>query len=184
MARRRKLLLGIAVLGLLQVAVIAGYRYVDGRRSASPARFPVERLAPARAAPKLALERADGTRTALRDHRGQVVLVHFWATWCPPCVKELPELLQTARALGAGGLVVLAVSLDDDWSVVRTFFAGDVPPEIYRATDPQAHRAYEVSALPDTFLVSRDGDLEVRYGGARPWASRGAREHLRALLRQ
>lgn len=180
--RRSKIVAAVACLVLLQVAIVAGYRWIEGQRG-QPVRFAFERLTPV-IAPALALEDAAAAGSALRDHRGRVVLVHFWATWCPPCVEELPALLAAARAFDHQGLTLLAVSVDDDWPELEAFFEGEVPPEVYRAVAPDAHRVFGVHTLPDTYLVDRDGQLRLRYGGARPWDSAAAREHLADVLRE
>jgi hypothetical protein len=84
----------------------------------------------------------------------------------------------TARRFQKDGLVLLAVSMDEDWPIVRDYFGGEVPPEVVRAVTPRAHHRYDVFTLPDTYLVSRDGRLVRRYGGARDWRSAVAADHL------
>lgn len=183
-ARLRRIVVAVAVLVGIQAAAVGIYFAVQrSRRDFEPERFRVERLRGETDAPNIALERVDGTRVSIHDLGGKVRLVHFWATWCAPCVKELPGLLATSRELADRGLALIAVSMDDDWSAIRSFFEGDVPAEVYRALDPEAHRSYDIVGLPDTYLVGPDGRLELRYGGARDWRDRAAREHLETRLR-
>ncbi len=164
---------------LLQALGVFVYLRVDRVRRAPDAPFAAERLRGAQPAPELELERADGRLVSAEALRGRFVLVHFWATWCPPCRKELPGLLRTGRDLdGQGRLVLLAVSVDDDWQVISDFFAGKVPPEVLRARDREGYKRYGVSTLPDTYLVSPAGELLIRFGGARDWISPGARQYL------
>ena len=178
---KRKVVIAVAVLATVQVAAVLAYRAVTGTR-ADAAAFDVETLAPNRPAPDLAFERPDGSRFALVDLRGRPVLVHFWATWCGPCVDELPALLDTARRFAPRGLTLVAVSVDDDWDAVRRFFAGKIPADVVRAVDPDAHRRYEVISLPDTYLLTPEGMLDLRYGGARDWRSDGALAHLERVV--
>jgi thiol-disulfide isomerase/thioredoxin len=181
--RKRRIAIGVALLALLQVAAIAIYRGVEGKRSTATAEtFRFEELSGDALAPDILLERSDGTRTSLQALGGGVRLVHFWATWCPPCVDELPGLFTTSRKLSAEGLTLIAISMDDDWDVIRTFFSGEVPAGIYRAVDKDAYREFDVATLPDSYLVPRNGRLQLRYGGARDWLSAVAQEHLRDQL--
>lgn len=182
-ARVGKVVVTVAVLVGIQAAAVAIYLAVKGSRTEpAPEPFRVERLRGDTGAPNLVLERADGIRVSLHDLGGRVRLVHFWATWCPPCVEELPGLLATSHELADRGLTLAAISMDDDWTAIRTFFGGDVPAEIYRAVDPEAHHQYDIVSLPDTYLVGPDARLELRYGGARDWRAPAARRHLAAQL--
>jgi thiol-disulfide isomerase/thioredoxin len=182
--RKRRIAIGVASLVLLQVAAIAIYRSVEGERSTKAEKeFRFEELRGDTLAPDILLERADGTRISLQAVGGDVRLVHFWATWCPPCVDELPGLLATSRKLSAEGLTLIAISMDEDWDVIRSFFSGNVPAGVYRAVDENAHQEFEIATLPDTYLVPLNGRLQLRYGGARHWMSAAAQEHLRAQIR-
>jgi peroxiredoxin len=183
MPRANRIIVGVAALAAIQAAAVGIYVAVERTRdSHEVAAFRVERLSGEEPAPDILLEREDGTRIPIRELGGTVRLVHFWATWCPPCVEELPGLLATSREFAKHGLTLVAVSMDDDWRAVRSFFDGDVPVEIYRAVDPDAHSRYDIVSLPDTYLVGPDGKLRLRYGGARRWRDTAARLHLEAQL--
>ena len=179
----RKIVVTVAVLAAIQAAAVGIYYAVQRPRAKEPAGFRVEKLRGDARAPNLLLERADGRRLSINDVGSGVRLVHFWATWCPPCVDELPGLLATSRELAGSGLTLVAISMDDDWAAIRSFFDGEVPVEVYRAVDPDANAQYDVVSLPDTYLVSPGGRMRFRYGGARNWRSRDAIEHLAAQLR-
>jgi len=181
--RRHRIVVGLAALVAIQAAAVGLYLAVQrSRHESDPAAFRVEQLSGEARAPDIVLERADGTRLSSRSLDGRVRLVHFWATWCPPCVEELPGLLATSRQLSDRDLVLVAISMDDDWATIREFFGGDVPVEVYRAADANAHATYDIVSLPDTYLVSKDGRLLLRYGGARDWRIAAARAHLAGEL--
>jgi thiol-disulfide isomerase/thioredoxin len=175
--RGRRILVGVAVVVALQAAALAVYMAVESGRAA-PAGFAVERLSGQEAATGFSALRADGTAVDVAWPAPKVRVVHFWATWCEPCRDELPGLL----ALAQGGVDVVAVAVDDDWADIRAFFAGAPPPQVVMARDA-VHKAFGVSTLPDTYIVSRDGRLLERAHGARDWTAAAARDHLRAALR-
>lgn len=119
-----------------------------------------------------------GLKAALEARQGQVVLVNFWATWCRPCLKELPELQALERKHGSQGFVLLPVSLDepaDRDSVVRPFLARAFPglrslmrdsrdmDSMVSVVDP----AWD-EVLPTTYLLDRTGRVRARIQGGKP----------------
>lgn len=160
----------VFVLVSLQAVLTVGYLLVEHRREA-PSPFVVEPLD--EAAPTLSVER-DGV--PLSPQAGPH-LVHFWATWCAPCVEELPGLLAASRA---EGVPVVAVT-DEPWPVVAAWFDGGVPAGVVHDPTGEAARRWKVSGLPDTFVVS-EGRLVGRMGGPRDWSSPAARGFLRGEL--
>lgn len=179
--KRRSPLRALLVLALLQGLAVLVYFRVEQRRSqGDPSSFRIERLSDAPELPAVELERADGSRMQRASSRP--VLLHFWATWCPPCREELPALL----ALGKGDpeLDVVALSLDDDWAVVRDFFGGTIPPEVVRDPSGALRKTYEVGALPDTYLLQPGDGTALRFAGARAWASPEARAALAAHVKR
>jgi thiol-disulfide isomerase/thioredoxin len=127
--------------------------------------------------PDFEFERADGAVERLSGRRGRPQIVHLWATWCDPCVKELPGLLAYVRETGAP---VLAVSLDDDWAKVRAFLPEGVPPAVVRAREDGVAARFGVPGLPATIVVGADGAVRARRLGAIDWASPEARAKIEA----
>lgn len=116
-------------------------------------------------APAFRLKTFDGRPVSLADFRGQVVLLDFWATYCPPCVAALPELQALHAKHAARGLAVVGITVDDRAALVRkaTDRAGVSYP-ILQATS-EVWNAYQVTALPSLILIGRDGTIVRRYGG-------------------
>lgn len=161
---------------VLQLAVVA--IYLSKRAPSRSESFSSEVLTP-RPAPPLTFVRPDGSKATLAEMNGKVVMVHFWATWCVPCRKELPGLLALAKTLeAAGGFELVAASVDDDWDEMKHFFGATIPRSAVRPNEAEVHRKFGASTLPDSYVVDASGNLVLRYAGARDWATRAAREHL------
>jgi thiol-disulfide isomerase/thioredoxin len=133
-------------------------------------------------------EQGQPSYTRLREPAPQVenvpagaTLVVFWATWCPPCVEELPALRALARDPPAR-ITVVTFGEDEDEGPVRELFGGSPPRELgYRHdVDRRAATAFGVDVLPAAFLVA-DGALVARFAGPRDWNSRGMRRLLAKL---
>ena len=116
-------------------------------------------------APQFRLKTFDGKSVALADYRGKVVLLDFWATFCPPCVAALPELQALHARHVSRGLALLGVTVDERAALVRkATSSAKVTYPILKAT-PEVWNAYKVNALPALILVGRDGAIIRRYGG-------------------
>jgi len=123
-----------------------------------------QELVPARgeAAPPLVLKTAAGKTVDLASLRGKVVLVNFWATWCPPCIEEMPALARLRARLGPRGFEVLAVNQGEMPARVTAYAerAGlDLPMPLDR--EKSVARAWKVRALPTTFVVDTAGRVRL-----------------------
>lgn len=120
-------------------------------------------------APDFVLPALDGGVQKLSNHRGKPVLVNLWATWCPPCIAELPLLDAIVRDYGPRGLVVLGVAGDDDDARVRQFVA-ERSPAFQVLLDPggTVGTQYGITGYPETFIVDRDGKLVAKFVGPLP----------------
>jgi hypothetical protein len=156
----------VAALIALQLAMLGGWWLVQRHRAEPPPTTPTSTAfeSDGRPAPALRFERADGSAGELPTS-GRVV-VHFWATWCPPCRDELPALL---RRFEGGDEALIAVSVDSSWGDVRGFLAGPIPPTVARADAAAAHR-WGADALPATFVVE-DGQVVGAARGALDWTA-------------
>jgi cytochrome c biogenesis protein CcmG/thiol:disulfide interchange protein DsbE len=121
----------------------------------------------AQGGPKLSLTASDGSAVRLTDLRGRVVVVNFWATWCAPCVKEMPWLAEMQRSLGAQGLSIVGVSMDEDgWKTVRPFLAArDIPYPVALHDSGAVAGFGNIEALPATVVIGRDGRLVSTHQG-------------------
>ncbi len=122
--------------------------------------------------PEVSLPDLEGRTVRLSDFRGNVVVLNFWATWCPPCVEEMPSLQKLQQALGEKGLQVLAASVDENLQDVARFREEhDLSlPILHDRGGKIAHR-FSTFKYPETYVVDRDGKLVAKIIGPRDWVS-------------
>jgi thiol-disulfide isomerase/thioredoxin len=118
-------------------------------------------------APDFSLKAASGADIRLSDYKGKVVLLNFWATWCPPCKAEIPWFEEFQRNYGSQGLVVIGISMDEDgWKVVRPYMeAAKIDYRVGIGDDALAQKYGGVESLPETLLIDRDGKIAARHVG-------------------
>lgn len=135
-------------------------------------------------APDFRMRAPDGATVALSDYAGRVVVLNFWATWCQPCVEELPALQALADRHADAGLVVVAVNVDRDDPDDVAGYGRRLGLSFPLPLDPdgEVRGAYRVRALPTTYLIGRDGRLAGFAMGERPWDGPAADALVRALL--
>jgi peroxiredoxin len=128
----------------------------------------------------------DGSVVALADLRGKVVLLNFWATWCEPCLEEMPAMERLARTYRERGLVVLALSVDREGASVVGPFLKRHALTFPVGLDLQqtVARLYRVWALPSTFVLDRTGARLFLAQGARDWDGPVAHAFFDALLKR
>jgi peroxiredoxin len=136
------------------------------------------------AAPAFRLPALAGGEVDLAATRGKAVLLNFWATWCPPCVAEMPSLERLHRALGPEGLVVLTVSTDEDEAELRRFVArlALTLPVLVDPGGRVAASGYRTTGYPETFVLDREGRLLEHVVGPAEWDSPERLARFRRLL--
>ncbi|HSH70036.1 MAG TPA: TlpA disulfide reductase family protein [Deferrisomatales bacterium] len=118
------------------------------------------------AATNFTLPRVDGGTVNLADHRGKVVLLDFWATWCPPCRAALPHLAKLQEEYRADGLVVLGMNMDRNREDLDQFLANQTITYPMLKVDDATREAYGgVASIPQTFLIDRTGKVRHKFLG-------------------
>ena len=173
-----KLVKSLSVAALVLVAMGAGMltqRYLDGARQAS-GRPGDKRI-------DFAMTDVDGKTRRLSEWDGKVILVNFWATWCPPCLREIPGFVQLQAEYGSRGLEIVGVAVDDH-DTVRQFVRehGINYPVLVGDEDGSVSRQYgnDMGALPYSILIDRHGRIVETRRGVFPFPE--AEKAIKALL--
>jgi len=137
------------------------------------------------AAPDFALKDADRKLHRLSEQRGKVVLVNFWATWCPPCRREMPSMQRAREKLQGGNFVMYAVNVGEDEDTIFGFtFSTGVELTFPILLDRDAHviKAWPVVALPTSFVIDPQGRIVYRAVGGREWDDPQLLRQIRKLM--
>ncbi len=137
------------------------------------------------AAPDFTLQDDDGKIHRLADYRGKVVVLNFWATWCPPCRYEMPSMERAHKKVQGENIVLLAVNVGESADQVFEF-TGQYPVtfQLLLDTDGSVIKKYPVIGLPTTFVIDPRGVVTHRAVGGREWDDEQLLGQLRALLKR
>ncbi len=143
----------------------------------------IERPSEKLPAPDFTLEDLNGRKVRLKGLKGKVIFLNFWATWCPPCVQEMPTMEKLHQTFGQKGLTVLAINYREDAKQVKKFFSK------YKLTfialldlDGKVSERYRAWGLPVTVIINKRGEIVGKVIGSRDWHSKEAKEFFRRLL--
>ena len=136
-------------------------------------------------APDFTLKSVAGPNLRLQEQRGQVVMINFWATWCGPCRLEMPHLNRIYDKYRSTGFVLLGVNIDDDPRAAADLAAKlGLRFPVLLDTDKKVSRVYDMSAMPATLLVDRDGRVRYIHRGYRDGVEKTYEEQVRSLLKE
>ena len=149
-------LVGLALILALVVTGCSGASQASVKRGVSQGSYALD----------FTLEAPDGSESSLSDYGGSVVLVNFWATWCPPCRDEIPHFEEAYEAHKDEGFVVLGVNYQDSAAEVEPFVErlGVTYPMLLDESGMVA-KEYRAVGLPTSVFVDRDGGIQVRHSG-------------------
>ena len=126
----------------------------------------------------------DNGRTITRSNfGGKVLILNFWATWCPPCIDELPSLNEFQRSLSDSGVVVLGVSVDKNERVYKDFVTR-ARVAFMTARDPEAgiSASYGTFKYPETYIIDSRGDVVEKFIGPKDWSDPAVTERIKRML--
>lgn len=170
---RRRLAQGIVGWAGLAVLGLSGCGRENSKRVWTGAAFP-----------EFALPAPDGTIHHSREYFGRPLLINFWATWCPPCRKEMADLDALGRELGPRGLQLLAISVDADRNLVREYLRQQGLGLAVLVDNDQrwSASALGIPGFPTTYLIGSDGLIRNVWVGPRAWADPTTQAEIAATV--
>lgn len=135
-------------------------------------------------APAFALSGLDGETRDKHGYRGRVVLLNFWASWCPPCREEFPSLQRLQQIMGGRDFTVLAIAVADNEAAVMRFLEERRPGfDVLLDNDSKTAGDYRAAGVPVTYLLDREGRLLAGKSGAQHWDSPQMQRLIRETIR-
>jgi cytochrome c biogenesis protein CcmG, thiol:disulfide interchange protein DsbE len=142
---------------------------------------PIHVVVPGEQAPHFSLAADSGKTVSIPNSQGRLLILNFWASWCPPCVEETPSLSQLARDYSGRGVVVMAVSVDSSEKAYRAFL-DKYKPEFLTARDAFIHRDFGTFMYPETYIIDSRGKVVQKLEQAADWSSPDIRRYIDSLL--
>jgi peroxiredoxin len=134
-----------------------------------------------REAPDFQLPDVNGKMVSLSAQRGHPVMINFWATWCPPCIEEMPSMEELARSIQNTDLRMFAISVDENWDLVRRFFAAGTKMGVLLDTSKDVPKKFGTEKYPETFLIDASGKVRHYFINKRDWSKPEALACLESL---
>jgi peroxiredoxin len=162
--------------GCLRLVACAAFAIFAGTASSA--------IAPATAAPDFTLHAMGGPNLRLKEQRGRVVMVNFWATWCGPCRQEMPQLNRLYEKYKSSGFVLLGVNVDDDVAKAAEVAAKlGVTFPVLLDTEKTVSKLYDLSTMPSTVIIDRDGKVRYVHRGYLAGYEDNYEKQIRELLK-
>lgn len=134
-------------------------------------------------APTFSVKTESGQEISRSNFPGKLLMVNFWATWCPPCVEEMPSLNQFAQTMGPQGVTVLGISIDRNEKAYRDFLQrNDLQFQVARDPEENISSSYGTFKWPETYVIDREGKVVQKFVGPRDWNDPQIVNSIRALL--
>ncbi|CAG1019890.1 glutathione peroxidase [Burkholderiaceae bacterium] len=145
----------------------------------------VPAVTPSALAPDFTLRTMGGPNLRLHEQRGHVVLVNFWASWCGPCRQEMPHLNRLYEKYRSSGFQLLGVNIDEDARVATELAAKlGVKFPVLLDSEKKVSRLYDMSAMPATIVIDRDGRVRYIHRGFRDGVEKTYEQQIRELLKE
>ncbi len=134
-------------------------------------------------APEVVLENLEGGKISLKDYRGKWVFINFWATWCPPCIKEMPDMESFYNKFKKHNFVMLAVSIDKKKKLVEKFVKKyNLTFEIFFDPKTKVAKQFGVKGIPATFVINPQGEIISQASGPREWMDPSIIDYFEKLM--
>ncbi len=157
-------------IALAVIVVVAGY-YMYGRGDANAGKAMQPMLPPgdlAGTAPAFTLADLNGKSVSLSDFHGKVVVLDFWATWCPPCRREIPDFIDLQKEYGPRGVQIVGIALDEPEKVQAFARQNGMNYPVLLGSDDVSMKYGGIEGIPTTFIIDKSGKIVNRFEGFRP----------------
>lgn len=136
-------------------------------------------------APDILLAAMDGSPLKLSELKGKVVLLNFWATWCPPCREEVPSMVRLNNIMSGKPFQMLAVSIDEGGKPAVESFLNSIGQSLPAYIDPttKAAKIYGITGVPETFIIDRNGIIAKKVIGPLEWDNKEVIDFLENLMK-
>jgi thiol-disulfide isomerase/thioredoxin len=153
-----------------------------GKPAAKPASSAVEGAM----APDFTVKDLEAKEQKLSALKGKVVMVNFWATWCPPCKEEIPSMMKLNQSMAGKPFQMLAISVDEGGkAAVEGFFKkSGLSLPVYLDSDGAVSRSYGTTGVPETFIVDKNGLIQKKIVGGMDWSSPDVIAYMDELLKK
>ena len=168
---------------LLVAVLLSGCSRENAKNASTGNALPVEAVEGA-IAPDFTLKDLSGHELRLSDLKGKVVLLNFWATWCPPCRKEVPSLVSLNSQMSGKAFQMVTVSIDEGGKqAIEEFFASaGVTLPVLLDTDRNISKLYGTTGVPETFIVNQRGAIVKKVVGGMDWSDPAVVKYLNDLM--
>lgn len=174
------------VFALLTVTLLVAIGCKKENNAVKPAADSNARAVEGSAAPDFTVRDLAGQEVKLASLKGKVVLVNFWATWCPPCKEEFPSMMKLNQSMTGKQFQMMAISIDEDGKeAVESYFkkSGMALP-VFLDNDGAVSRSYGTTGVPETFIVDKAGIIQKKIIGGMDWSSPEVVAYLDELLKK
>ncbi len=164
--------------------IVGGGAFWYARYQDSMTQRTADAQGPGKPAPGFSLQDASGKTVTLEQFKGQAVVLHFWAKWCPPCIEELPEWLKAAKRFEGKPMKWVAISLDRSWDDAHKIIPKEgLPENVVSLLDaeriiPDLYGSYQ---FPESYVLNRDLQIVEKWVGAQDWSNPAIVDRLGAL---
>jgi cytochrome c biogenesis protein CcmG/thiol:disulfide interchange protein DsbE len=132
-------------------------------------------------APAFTIAADNGRTVSVPNFQGKLLILNFWASWCPPCVEETPSLSQLAKDYAGRGVVVMGISVDASEKAYRAFL-DKYKPNFLTVRDARIHRDYGTFVYPETYIIDSRGQVVQKIAEGADWSNPQIRSYIDSLL--
>ena len=167
------------------IALVGASVYLVSSSSSRPPSEWVNSVAVGDLAPDFQLEDTKGNKVTLSDLRGKIVLLNFWATWCPPCLEEMPSMERLNEVIAGDDFVMLAVNAEENGRSVVPAFLEKTPYTFPILYDDKGvvQKQYGVFKFPESFIIQKDGTVAEKIIGPLDWSSLKSITYFKGLIK-